>query len=64
MEALIYNSISFLRATYSQYRKAFGLPSTTDVLLVPGVNIPPYSHRFKSLIYTKILHHPLTYMNF
>ena len=41
MEALIYNSISFLRATYSQYRKAFGLPSTTDVLLVPGVNIPP-----------------------
>ena len=34
---------SFLRETFSQYRKAFGQPVTPIVLLVPGVNTLPYN---------------------
>ena len=41
--------------TLTQYVKAFGLHSTPVALLVPGVNTLPCSHRFKSLLYTKIL---------
>ena len=55
MEKLIYNSTSSFKLTLG---KAFGLPSTPFSLrltLVPGVNTPPYSHRFKSLVYTKSL---------
>ena len=33
---------SFLRVTFSQYSKAFGLPATPVVLQVPGVNTPSY----------------------
>ena len=54
-ENLIYSSTSFLRVTLSHYGKAVGLPATLVALLVPDVNTPPYSHRFKSLIYTKKL---------
>ena len=46
---------SFLRVTLRQYGKAFGLPTTPVALPVPGVNTPPYIHRFNSLIYIKIL---------
>ena len=53
METLIYNSTSFLRVTLGQCSKAYGLPATKVALLVPGVNTPPYNHRFKSLVYTK-----------
>ena len=55
METLIYNSTSFLRVTLSQYGESFGLPATPVDL--PGVNtpLPPYSHRFKRLLYTKAL---------
>ena len=55
MESLIYNSTSFLRATIRQNGKAFGLPAIPVATQVPGVNIPPYSHRFKSVLYTKTL---------
>ena len=64
METLIYNSTIFLRVTLIQYYKAFGLSATPVALLVPDVNTPPYSHRFKSLIYTKTLDHPVTYITF
>ena len=55
MLTLIYNSTSFLLVTHSQCGKAFVLLVTPVTLLVPGVNIPPHSHRFKRLIYTKTL---------
>ena len=41
METLIYNLTSFSES------------AIPVALIVPGVNNPPYSHRFKSLIYTK-----------
>ena len=47
------NSTSYLKVTFSQYDKAFGLPVTPVALLVPGVKPHLYSHRFKSLRYTK-----------
>ena len=55
METLIYYSTSLFRVTLSPYGKAFGLPVTLAVLLVPGVNTPPNSHRFKSFLYIKTL---------
>ena len=51
METLFYNSATFFRAYYT-------------VLLVPCVNTLPYSHRFKSLMYTRTspnLYHLLIY---
>ena len=53
METLTHNSTSLTKGPLSQYGKNLGLPATPVALLVPGVNIPPYNHRFKSLIYTK-----------
>ena len=55
METLIYDSTIFLRVTLSQYGKVFDLPVTPVALLIADVNSPPYSHRFKILIYTKML---------
>ena len=67
MEYLMYNSTSFLRVTFSQFNKEFGLPGA-PVALVSGVNTPRNNHRFKSLLYTKAkngsppnLHHLLIY---
>ena len=55
MEIVIYNTNRFLRVTLSQYSKAIGIPATPVALLLPGINTPPYSHRFKNLLYTKTL---------
>ena len=41
METWTYNSTSSLRVTLSQYGKAFGLPATPVVWLVPGFNTQP-----------------------
>ena len=67
MEYLMYNSTSFLRVTFSQFDKEFGLPAA-PVALFSGVNTPRNKHRFKSLLYTKTkngsppnLHHLLIY---
>ena len=38
MEVSIYYLTSFLIVTISQYRKVFGLPATSLILLVPDVN--------------------------
>ena len=55
METLIYNSTSFLRITLREYSKPSDLPATPVSLLVPGINTPPDSHRFKSLLNIKTL---------
>ena len=65
------NLFSFLIVTLNQYSKTFGVPATLITLLVPGVNTPPYCHKFKSLLYIKtmvkcikLLFRCLTYVTF
>ena len=48
-------SVNFKFKFFSQYGKAFCRFATPVASLAPSVNTPPYSHRFKSLLYTKTL---------
>ena len=47
METLVYNSTSLTKVILSQYGQNLSLPATPVALLVHGIDISPYSHRFK-----------------
>ena len=71
---------SFFRVILRQYDNAFALPTTPVAQLVPGVTIPRYLLRVKSLFYTRklkewiilplnyyqvnVFFYPLTYITF
>ena len=55
---------TFLKTWNSLKLLVFSESATIVALVVPGVNTPPYSQRFRSPIYTKALDHRLTYIIF